>query len=194
MRAPTHSSLTHILGWQMLIAVLCLLIKLMQLRGGWSVKFNLTVRDLCKHQCSLHFNTLRVELVLHRGRTGWDLNLDGPLIVMRSICFLYVWIFVFIWMFKCRFNLSLTFKVRNKSVGSDSIVPSSCRGCKPVTLSWDDSVLPHELLRAHTHTPTRAHTPTHTKERAICLHSQGTYLWEWQTWASDQISPHPSRV
>lgn len=37
------------------------------------------------------------------------------------------------------------------------------------------------------------HARTHI-EPAICLHGQGTSLWEWQTWASDQISLHPSRV
>lgn len=67
-------------------------------------------------------------------------------------------------------------------MGSNGVVSFSCRCCKLVPLHWDNAV--------DTHT----HTHTHGKRPAICLHGQGTSLWQWQTRASDQISPHPSHV
>lgn len=71
-----------------------------------------------------------------------------------------------IWMFALspQPGFDICCKLRVNLVGSGGTVPYSCRGCKAVTLRWDDSGLSHEWL--HTPTPTQKNLPSAYMVRA----------------------------
>lgn len=81
-------------------------------------------------------------------------------------------------------------------IGSaDAVVSTSAWHLSSETTRWrmTASFLTAVDTVHQSHSAEWLHARTHI-EPAICLHGQGTSLWEWQTWASDQISLHPSRV
>lgn len=67
------------------------------------------------------------------------------------------------------------------------MIALSCNSMK--TKGW------HLAEKSHSN-DARAHTDenTSTKGPAIWLHGQCMSLWEWRTWAGNQISSHPSHV
>lgn len=78
---------------------------------------------------------------------------------------------------------------------ADAVVSTSAWHLSSETTRWrmTASFLTAVDTVHQSHSAEWLHARTHI-EPAICLHGQGTSLWEWQTWASDQISLHPSRV